>query len=40
MEHIQIIGNKIYYRGVLVAELVDNAPQTWQGDFVDMLNRW
>ena len=39
MDNIQIIGNKIYYRGVLVAELVENTSAVYQGEFVDILNR-
>ena len=35
MKEIQIIGDEIYYDGVLVAKLVDSSNHTVQGEFVD-----
>lgn len=40
MSELQIIGDEIYYKGVLVAKLVKNAPRTWQDEFKDLLKKF
>jgi len=40
MSELQIIGDEIYYKGILVAKLVENAPRTWQDEFVDFLKKF
>lgn len=40
MSELQIIGDEIYYKGVLVAKLVENAPRTWQDEFKDLFKKF
>lgn len=38
MIDVRIIGNDIYYMGVLVAKLVNSSMHTLQGEFIDKLD--
>ena len=37
MNNLEIIGNCLYFRGVKVAEIYDNLPESLKGDLKDFI---